>query len=197
MCLLYFFQLTKSIKSCCMLYKNSPFYVTPVADRVTRRKQPIAYFSPVERKQIQRVRIELKSPIEFRFLRSHMRKWRWADVTASGAEWPPASVCKVHAFPWAHVYSMSRRVFTHGEQAQGWIFTIRLLVHWSQRASSVADLQQSQWGQHASAPEPWHRYRGERGGRRLVRSKISGSAIFETPEFGNVKKTVNIEGCWV
>lgn len=45
-------------------YKNSPFDVTPVAVRVTGGKQPIAYFTLVERKQIQWVRIELKSPIQ-------------------------------------------------------------------------------------------------------------------------------------
>lgn len=64
MFLLDFLQLTQSIKSCWMKHKNSQFYVTLVAARLTEWKQPIAYITPVRCKQIQWVRIELKSPIE-------------------------------------------------------------------------------------------------------------------------------------
>lgn len=58
-----FHTIAKAYKELLQLQQSSPFEVTPVAARVTRGKQPIAYFTLVERKQIQWVRIELKSPI--------------------------------------------------------------------------------------------------------------------------------------
>lgn len=58
-----FYTIAKAYKELLQLQQSSTFEVTLVAARVTRGKQPIAYFTLVERKQIQWVRIELKSPI--------------------------------------------------------------------------------------------------------------------------------------
>lgn len=141
MCLLYFIQLTKSTKSCCNQYKNSPFDVTPVAARVTRGKQPIAYFTQVERKQIQWVRIELKSPIQSWIPPFTPREMKVGKCDNKLKEWPLVSVCMCGCAQ--TVYRINTCVLTNRQQAQEWIFTVQWHVHWSRRASSVADLQQS------------------------------------------------------
>lgn len=67
----------------------------PVAAKVTRGKQPIAYFTPVKRKQILWVRIELKSPIGSRnppFTPQEMEVGKREDKLE---ERPLVSGCKV------------------------------------------------------------------------------------------------------
>lgn len=50
-------------KSCSKQHKKVVFGVAPAAVKLTKEAQPIANFSLAECKQIQGVRIELKSPI--------------------------------------------------------------------------------------------------------------------------------------
>lgn len=135
--------------------------MTLVAARVKKEKQTIAYFTLVECKQIQLVRIELKSPIQ-----SYIPPFTPQEMEVGKCD------DKLKEWPFAKCMCACVQMCTVQVRAC-WQIDSKLRSEYFQYSSMPIDPWGLQvWltssshdgGSMKAAPEPWHTYRGDEGG---------------------------------